>query len=112
MLSHDSMAFPKGSPLLPFFNNAYNKLRQTGALQRIKEKWSNKSIPVKCESDPLEPISFHKIVFVIALLFFGCSCATTILVFEIVYKAKNSNVIECLFQQKMYCEESFDVKLR
>ena len=27
---HASMAFKKGSPLVPFFKHAYNKLKQTG----------------------------------------------------------------------------------
>ena len=84
-LTHNTMMFPKGSPLLPFFNHAYTKLRQSGALYRINEKWDDKSIPIKCELDPLEPISLYKIVSVFALLVFGLTCATIALGFEMIY---------------------------
>ena len=94
-LIHNSMMFPKGSPLLPFFNHAYTKLRQSGALYRINKKWEDKSTPIKCESDPLEPISFYKIVSVLALLIFGLTCAAITLGFELIYhkrKLKRSNL--------------------
>ena len=38
-ITHYSFAFPKDSPLLPFFKYTYKKLRQTGTLKRISEKW-------------------------------------------------------------------------
>ena len=72
--------FPKGSPLFPFFNNAYNILRQTGALTRIKEKWTDNKL--KCNSNPLKPITFYKIGSLVALLIFGVGCAIVIVVLE------------------------------
>ena len=89
-LSHTSMAFQKQSPLLPFFNYAYTKLRQSGTLYRINRKWSDKSI-VKCESDPLEQISFYKIVSLITLLMLGILCSTVILAFERFKKSRKSS---------------------
>ena len=35
----ESIAFTKGSPLLPFFKNVYPKIRQSGTLHRLKQKW-------------------------------------------------------------------------
>ena len=86
-LSHNSMLVQKQSPLLPFFNHAYTKLRQSGTMYRINQKWSDKSI-AKCESDPLEPISFHKIVSLVALLLCGIFCSMLFLVFEIICKKR------------------------
>ena len=112
----ESMLFPKGSPLLPFFNNAYNKLRQTGTLQRIKEKWLNKDKLVKCKSNPLDRISFYKIVSVFALLSFGASCAAVILGLEIIYKMRNSKYSTNLCLQRnpvtIYPEKQFDLQIR
>ena len=87
-LAHTTMAFQKQSPLLPFFNYAYSKLRQSGTMYRINQKWSDKSI-AKCESDPLEPISFHKIVSLVALLLCGIFCSMLILIFEIIYEKES-----------------------
>ena len=110
------MLFPKGSPLLPFFNNAYNKLRQTGTLQRIKEKWLNKDKLVKCKSNPLDRISFYKIVSKFALLCFGASCAVTIFGLEIIHKLKNSKYVpnSCIKSdaQTIYPEKLFDLQIR
>ena len=87
-LTHDSMMFPKGSPLLPFFNHAYGKLRQSGALYRINEKWIDRSIPIKCDSDPLEPISVYKVASLLALLLFGLISAVITFGFELIYNAR------------------------
>ena len=55
IVTHESIVLPKGSPLLPFFNHAYHKIKQNGALQKIKNKWakigSQSSI---CQ--PMQPI--------------------------------------------------------
>ena len=72
--------FPKGSPLFPFFNNAYNILRQTGALTRIKEKWTDNKL--KCNSNPLKPITFYKIGSLVAFLIIGLGFAIVIAVLE------------------------------
>ena len=79
-LNHNSMMVQKHSPLLPFLNHAYHKMRQSGALHRINEKWADKS-NVKFESDPLEPISLQKIVSSLVLLLFGFIFATAVLAF-------------------------------
>ena len=50
----------KGSPLHPFFNYNYNKLRQNGALFRFHLKWANKDDYLKCEANSLDPISIQK----------------------------------------------------
>ena len=78
-----SIAFPKGSPLVPFFKNAYSQIRQTGVLLRLKEKWQKKASQGSCESmDSLEPISINKIISLIALLSFGIFLAIIILAIE------------------------------
>ena len=86
-LSHNTMLFQKKSPILPFFNHAYTKLRQSGALWRINQNWADKSIG-KCQTDPLEPISFNKIVSLIALLLLGICSSFAIHVFEILIKKR------------------------
>ena len=110
------MVLPKGSPLLPFFNHALNKLRQSGTLHRIKEKWMNKDIPLKCESNPLEPISFYKIISVVVLLLFGFATATIIFVFEFLFKSEDTKFGEHLILQReppnIGSEELFDVHFR
>ena len=78
-----SIAFPKGSPLVPFFKNAYSQIRQTGVLLRLQEKWQKKASQGSCESmDSLEPISINKIISLITLLLFGICLATIILAIE------------------------------
>ena len=91
-VAHGSMVFPKGSPLLPFFNYAYIKIRQNGALHRIKKKWvlEHKS---NCQSNTMQPISFQKIVSLFTLLFFGISSTFIILVIEIYFKKKIVNPV-------------------
>ena len=72
--SHASFAFPKGSPLLPFFRHAYNKIRQTGALHRHSKKWRTEDQPSGCDSkNLLTPITFNKIISLVALLLIGIS---------------------------------------
>ena len=80
--------FQKGSPLVPFFKYAYGKLRQTGTLARIKQKWEKKGISGNCESNQLRPISFNKIASVIVLLLLGMCIAFLISVIEIFYKRR------------------------
>ena len=75
------MMLQKRSPLLPFFNHAYNKLRQSGTLYRINEKWKDMGNS-KCESDPLEPISIQKIASSLVLLLLGFIFAPAILAIE------------------------------
>ena len=83
-----SMAFQKGSPLVPFFKYAYGKLRQTGTLARIKQKWEKKGISGNCGSNQLRPISFNKIASAIVLLLLGMCIAFLISVIELFYKRR------------------------
>ena len=93
VVKFESMTFPKGSPILPFFNYAFNKIRQTGALYRVKKKWMDKENTFKCQLDPLEPISIHKIVSLVVLLFFAICSTFIILAVEILFKKLNHSGI-------------------
>ena len=79
------MALLKGSPLLPFFNHAYNKLRQNGAMARIKAKWDNS---LKCEANSLEPISITKMGSLLLMMLIGMGLAFITFILEILYKTK------------------------
>ena len=79
------MALLKGSPLLPFFNHAYNKLRQNGAMARIKAKWDNS---LKCEANSLEPISIEKMGSLLLMMLSGIVLASFIFILESFYKTK------------------------
>ena len=82
------MALPKGSGLLPFFNHAYNKLRQNGALPRIKAQWEDKDNSLKCEANSLEPISIEKIGSLLLMMLSGIVFASFFFILENVYKTK------------------------
>ena len=82
------LALPKGSPLLPFFNHAYNKLRQNGAMARIKAKWEDKDNSLKCEANSLEPISIEKMGSLLVMLLSGMGLASIILILEKVCKTQ------------------------
>ena len=87
--SHASFAFPKGSPLLPFFRHAYNKIRQTGALHRLSKKWRTQDQSIGCDSkNVLTPISFNKIVSLVAVLLLGIVLAFATTLFEKMYLRK------------------------
>ena len=89
--SHSSFAFPKASPLLPFFRHAYNKIRQTGALHRLSKKWRTQDESIGCNSkNELAPISFNKIVSLIALLLLGIFLALVTIMFEKKLKKKET----------------------
>ena len=84
----------KGSPLIPFFKHTYNKVRQTGALFRIKEAWKEKKAAFKCNSnEDLRPIPFSSIVSLIALLFFGIFIASLILLLEKIYHHRHRKTV-------------------
>ena len=81
--SVSTFAFRKGSPLLPFFRYAYNKIRQTGALHRHSTKWSTQDQSIGCDSkNELTPISFNKIVSLVALLLLGIFLALVTIMVE------------------------------
>ena len=86
--------------MVPFFKHAYGKLRQTGALARIKEKLKKKRISGNCGSNQLRPISFNKIASVIVLLLLGTCIAFLISVIEIFYKRRaEAKMVDKAFSQ-------------
>ena len=79
-----SYAFPKNSPLLPFFKYAYGKIRQSGALQRIKRKWTKNGESLNCDANnSLEPITLKKVGSLIAVLIMGVLFAIVALIIEV-----------------------------
>ena len=83
----NSFAFPKNSPLVPFFKYAYGKIKQSGALYRINEKWKQTGNPSNCDSkDSMSPISFNKIVSLIGLLVFGIILSIITMAVEKMYR--------------------------
>ena len=79
-----SFAFPKGSPLLPFFKYVYKKLRQTGVFKQISGKWKRKES--KCVSNDVKSISLINIGSLCALLFFGFLSALLIFLIETIHR--------------------------
>ena len=76
---------------MPFFRHAYNKIRQTGALHRHSKKWRTKDQSIGCDSiNVLTPISFNKIVSLVAVLLLGIFLALITLVFEKMYLQKTT----------------------
>ena len=92
----ESMTFPKGSPMVPFFKHAYNKMRQSGALFRLKEKWKPQKISkTSCESNNnLISISSKKIFSLIVVIFFGIFASFVIFLFEKYLFLKNRNMVQ------------------
>ena len=79
-------AFPKASPLLPFFKYAYSKIRQSGALHRVNRKWMKNAKSMNCDSNnSMEPITLNRIGSLIALVIMGVLFAIVALIIE-VYK--------------------------
>ena len=79
-----SFAFPKGSPLLPFFKHAYSKIRQSGNLERISIKWMKKGKPLNCHSNnSMEPLTLNKTGSLFVLLFMGMVFAIAAFIFEV-----------------------------
>ena len=90
-----SYAFPKASPLLPFFKLAYSKIRQSGALQRVNRKWMKNMKSLNCDSGiSMEPITLNKIASLIALIILGLLFAIAALIIE-VFKYKISTKKNC-----------------
>ena len=68
---------------MPFFRHAYTKIRQTGAFHRHSKKWRTEDQSIGCDStNALTPISFNKIVSLVAVLLLGIFLALITLVFE------------------------------
>ena len=79
-----SYAFPKASPLLPFFKYAYSKIRQSGALQRVNKKWMKKVQHLNCDSNQsIEAITLNRIGSLIVLLIIGVLFAILAVLIEL-----------------------------
>ena len=103
-------AFPKASPLLPFFKYAYSKIRPSGALQRVKRKWMKNAYSLNCDSDnSMEPITLNKIGSLIALVIMGVLFAIVALTIE-VFKDKISATKNCT--QSTTLQSRIDVRQR
>ena len=90
-----SYAFPKASPIFPFFKYAYSKIRQTGGLQRVNRKWRKNAKSLNCNSgNSMEPITLNKIGSLIALVIMGVLFAIVALTIE-VFKDKISATKNC-----------------
>ena len=88
-------AFPKASPLLPFFKYAYSKIRQSGALHRVNRKWMKNAKSMNCDSNnSMEPITLNRIGSLIALVMIGVLFAIVALFIE-VFKDKISTTKNC-----------------
>ena len=87
---YQSFAFQKDSPILPFFKHVYSKIRQSGILYKLKEKWKPKGKEYICSSrrDILKPISLNKVGSILALLLIGGVIAAATLAFEYIYEAR------------------------
>ena len=77
-----SFAFPKMSPLLPFFNHAYKKLWETGTWWRLKKNWKEPN-ERKCNlKSHFHPISVQKIVSLLVMLLLAIAVSILILCVE------------------------------
>ena len=99
-----SFAFPKNSPLVPFFKYAYGKIKQSGALYRINEKWKKTGQSSNCDSkDSMSQISFNKIVSLIGLLVVGIILSIITIAVEKIYfriTASGQKVSSDLMEEK------------
>ena len=77
-----SFAFPKMSPLLPFFNHAYKKLWETGSWWRLKKKWKEHNKGQCNLKSHFHPISVQKIVSLIVMLLLAIGISIFILCVE------------------------------
>ena len=103
-----SYAFPKASPLFPFFKYAYSKIRQSGGLQRVKGKWRKNAKSLNCDSgNSMEPITLNKIGSLIALVIIGVLFAIVALFIE-VFKDKISTTNNCT--QSTTLESEIDIQ--
>ena len=100
----NSFAFPKNSPLVPFFKYAYGKIKQSGALYRINEKWKKTGQSSNCDSkDSMSQISFNKIVSLIGLLVVGIILSIITIAVEKIYfriTASGQKVSSDLMEEK------------
>ena len=69
--------------MVPFFNHAYKKIRETGSWLRMKERWADAGNTGQCDQvTDYHPISIYKIISLLILLLLGIGTSVSILVFE------------------------------
>ena len=94
---------------MPFFKNIYSKMRQSGALYRLRQKWKQVGKSSKhCNVNGLRPISFKKIVSLIIVMVMGVCLALFIIIGEkIAFKIK---MIQKKNQKHKFLEDSEDTE--
>ena len=93
----ESFAFPKKSPLLPFFNHVTKKIRENGYWSRLKQKWQTDTKICQIQEEN-RPISISKIVSVIALLIFAMILSVALLVCELFSKCSTVKLTKLIFR--------------
>ena len=78
---YESYGFPKRSPLLPFFNHAYKKIRESGVYQLKKINW-NLGPPKSCKSVTMSSFPMKKVISLFAFLCCGFALSGLIFAFE------------------------------
>ena len=88
-------AFPKDSPILPFFKHAYSKIRQSGALQRVNRKWMKKVQPRNCgSSNSIEGITLNRVGSLIVLIIIGLLFAILAVLIELCHDKMTTTKID------------------
>ena len=66
--------------MVPFFNHAYKKIRETGSWLRMKERWADAENTGQCDQvTDYHPISIYKIISLLILLLLGIGTSVFIL---------------------------------
>ena len=81
-----SLAFPKKSPLYPFFMHFYTIMRETAEIDIITKNWGPVMPHCKSKVYEFKGISFSKIVLVISIFIGGLLIATGILGCEVFFQ--------------------------
>ena len=85
---YESMAFPKKSPLLPFFNQAFYKLVEGGSWLKAQQKWKN-PIKLECKHDNvLSPIPKERVASLFLVFGAGIFIAIIVLIVEKLLQTK------------------------
>ena len=82
---YTSLAFPKKSPLYPFFMHFYTIMLETGDFDKITKSWGRGMPNCKSKDIDFEGISISKVILVIFILIGGVLIASGILVCEMYF---------------------------
>ena len=75
------MAFPPDSELVGVFNHFLLKLQQSGAYDRLREKWSKQASVVTDEGE-VKPVPLDQLAFPALIVLLGVTCSVIVLIFE------------------------------